>query len=140
MGWMKWFGLLVATPTVLVAGFTAYGSARWNERSTVLLAKFEAACGSHAVLGYAAREIEAQPAPVQRYFRAALTDGQAIVAAVPIRQAGTFNISAAAEQWKPFTPQQRVITRRPGFFWDARGMMFPAVPVRDCCTARCLDW
>ena len=30
----------------------------------------------------AAREIEGLPAPVQRYFRAVLTDGQAIVSAV----------------------------------------------------------
>ena len=83
----------------------------------------------HAVGYYDAREIEALPPPVQRYFRAALTDGQAITSAVSIRHAGTFNISAAAEQWKPFTSQQRVITRRPGFVWDARVMMFPGVPV-----------
>jgi hypothetical protein len=129
MVWMKWIGLLVATLTVLVVCLMAYGSWRWNEGSTALLARLEAARLPHAVVRYDPREIQGLPAPVQRYFRAALTDGQAIIAAVSIRHAGTFNMSASAEQWKPFTSQQRVITQRPGFDWDARVMMFPRVPV-----------
>ncbi len=129
MGWMKWLGLLVATLTVLVAGLMAYGSWRWNEGSTALRKRLEAARVPHAVERYDARELLGLPAPVQRYFRAALTDGQAIITAVSIEHAGTFNMSATAEQWKPFTSQQRVVTRRPGFAWDARVMMFPGVPV-----------
>jgi hypothetical protein len=129
MVWMKWLGLLVATLTVLVVGLVAYGSWRWNESTKALLARLEAASVPHAVVRYDAREIVDLPAPVQRYFRAALTDGQAIIAAVSIQQAGTFSMSATAEQWKPFTSQQRVITQRPGFDWDARVMMFPGVPV-----------
>ena len=38
-------------------------------------------------------------------------------------------MSATAEQWKPFTSEQRVITQRPGFDWDAHVMLFPGVPV-----------
>ena len=38
-------------------------------------------------------------------------------------------MSATADQWKPFTSAQRVITQRPGFDWDAHVMMFPGVPV-----------
>ena len=128
MGWMKWLGLLMATLTVLVVAVIAYGSWRWNERSTELLARLEAARVPNAVARYDAREPEGLPAPVQRYFRAALTEGQGIVSAVSIQHAGTFNMSATAEQWKPFTSQQRVITRRPGFDWDARVMMLPGVP------------
>ena len=126
---MKWLGLFVVTLTVLVAGLMAYGSWRWNERSTTLIEKLEAARLPHAVVRYDARELQALPPPVQRYFRAALTDGQAIITAVSIRHGGTFNMSATAEQWKPFTSEQRVITGRPGFVWDARVMMLPGVPV-----------
>ena len=43
MGWMKWLGLLVATLTVLVVGLMAYGSWRWNVRSTTLIARLEEA-------------------------------------------------------------------------------------------------
>ena len=129
MVWMKWLGLLLATLTVLVVGLMAYGSWRWNEGTTALLARLEAARLPHAVARYDAHELEGLPAPVQRYLRAALTDGQAIITGVSITHAGTFNMSATAEQWKPFTSQQRVITQRPGFDWDARVMMFPRVAV-----------
>ena len=129
MVWMKWLGLLVATLTVLVVGLMAYGSWRWNKGTTALLARLEAARVPHAVVRYDPRELLRLPAPVQRYFRAALTDRQAVIAAVSIGHAGTFNMSANAEQWKPFTSQQRVITQRPGFDWDARVMMFPGLPV-----------
>ena len=129
MVWMKWLGLLVATLTVLVVGLMVYGSWRWNKGTTALLARLEAARVPHVMARYDPRELEGLPAPVQRYFRAALTDGQAVITAVSIRHAGTFNMSASAEQWKPFTSQQRVITQRPGFDWDARVMMFPGVPV-----------
>jgi hypothetical protein len=67
---------------------------------------------------------------VQRYFRAVLTDGQPIIAAATLEMTGTMNLSATAEQWKPFTSQQRVVTCRPGFLWDARVAMLPAVPAQ----------
>ena len=76
---------------------------------------------------YDVRELDGWPAPVQRYFRAVLKDGQPIIAAASIEQAGTFNMSETAEAWKPFTAKQRVITQRPGFDWDARIMMFPGI-------------
>lgn len=70
------------------------------------------------------------PAPVQRYFRAVLQEGQPIIAGATIDIAGTFNMSATGEQWKPFTSRQRIVTRRPGFLWDARISMFPGLIVR----------
>jgi hypothetical protein len=79
---------------------------------------------------YNSRELEGLPAPVQRYFRAALKEGQPIIAAASIELAGTFNMSATGEQWKPFISQQRVVTRRPGFLWNAQISMLPGLNVR----------
>lgn len=59
-----------------------------------------------------------------------LKDGQPIVATVSVEHTGTFNMSEAADQWKPFTSTQRVVTRRPGFDWDGRVAMMPGLPVR----------
>ena len=82
---------------------------------------------------YDARELEGLPAPVQRYFRAVLRDGQPIVSAVTIEMAGTINMSATTEQWKQFTSTQRVVTggggARPGFMWDAKIAMLPGIKV-----------
>ena len=81
-------------------------------------------------VGDLARELDGLPVPVRRYFRAVLTDGQPIIAAASIEMVGTMNMSATAEQWKPFTSHQRVVTRRPGFLWNAKVDMFPGVPAR----------
>ena len=121
--------IVLVVVLVLAIGAAVYGSWRWDQGTQAILAQLEAARVSHSPSRFDAREVDGLPAPVQRYFQKALTDGQAIITAVSTRHAGTFNMSATAEQWKPFTSQQRVITRRPGFDWDARVMMFPGVPV-----------
>jgi len=41
-----------------------------------------------------------------------------------------FNMSETGDRWKPFLATQRVITRRPGFDWEARIAMLPLVVVR----------
>ncbi len=74
-----------------------------------------------------AREIDDLPAPVQRYFSAVLQDGQRLIAAATFEFAGRFNLSATAEQWKPFTSTQRAITHHPGFVWNGRVAMLPGL-------------
>lgn len=56
-----------------------------------------------AVGRYNATELADLPAPVQRYFRAVLTEGQPGVTAVTLTQSGTFNLGKAADQWKPLS-------------------------------------
>jgi hypothetical protein len=79
---------------------------------------------------YDSRELEGLPTPVQRYFREVLKEGQPLIAAATVELSGTFNMSASGEQWKPFTSRQMVVTRRPGFLWDARVFMLPGLMVR----------
>jgi hypothetical protein len=79
---------------------------------------------------YHASELIGLPAPVQRYFRAALTEGQPMIAAVRIAHTGSFNMSLTEQQWKPFSSNQRVITQRPGFDWEARITIMPGIPAR----------
>ena len=77
------------------------------------------------------RELEGLPAPVGRYFRTVLEDGQQMVSGVSVRHTGTFNMGEGAEDnWKPFTSGQVVVTRRPGFDWNGRVAMMPGLPIR----------
>jgi hypothetical protein len=76
------------------------------------------------------RVLEGLPAPVQRYFRVVLTEGQTMVAGVHVQHRGTFNMGETTDQWKPFTSEQEVVTQRPGFDWDGRVAMMPGLPVR----------
>jgi hypothetical protein len=75
------------------------------------------------------RVLEGLAAPVQRYFRAVLTEGQPLISAVNVEHTGTFNMSESGEQWRAFRSTQRVVTRRPGFVWDGRIAMVPLVAV-----------
>jgi len=122
--------LTVLGLVVVVAAVILYGEVRWKSVTRELRDRLEAARLPIGPKVFDSGELESMPAPVQRYFRAVLEDGQPIVAAVSVEHTGTFNMGEAAEQWKPFTSNQRVITRRPGFDWDGRVAIMPGLPVR----------
>lgn len=130
---LLWVGIALAALVVLATGLRALGAARWAGLVRTHTTQLESgSVGARDRLPSPARfdaqELQGLPPPVQRYFRAVLTDGQPIIAAATIEMTGTLNMSATAEQWKPFTSRQRVVTRRPGFLWDAQVFMFPGLP------------
>jgi uncharacterized protein DUF6920 len=118
---------------VLVAGLLAawlYGAYRWRTGTEVLRARLDAARLPVQPPAVDFRELDGLPAPAQRYFRAVLTEGQPMVTGVRVRHTGTIDLGETAERWRPFTSDQKVVTRRPGFDWDARVAFLPGVPVR----------
>ena len=122
--------LLVILGLVMVVGAAVlYGEFHWQSGTRELRDRLEAARLPIEPKVFDRRELERVPAPVKRYFRAVLEDGQPIVAGVSVAHTGTFNMGEAAEQWKPFTSNQRVVTRRPGFDWDGRVAMMPGLRV-----------
>jgi hypothetical protein len=133
-----WAGLVLCVLAVAAVCLAALGSKRWARRMDILARALEAPTNDRIVkppylTHYDPRELERLPAQVQRYFRAVLKEGQAIVSAVTIEMVGTINMSATAEQWKPFTSRQRVVTScggsGPGFMWDAEISMLPGIKV-----------
>ena len=127
---LTWLIVVIAGLGLAYAAALAFGAWRWSGATHELLAQLEAGRVAPVVSRYHAAELAALPGPVQRYFRAVLTDGQPVVSAVTLTQTGMFNLSASAEQWKPFTATQRFTAARAGFVWDATIAMLPAVPVR----------
>lgn len=65
------------------------------------------------------------PAPVARYFRYALTDGQPLIGAVDLSQSGILRTSVSSPDWTAFTAKQRVVPVAPGFVWNARVAVRP---------------
>jgi hypothetical protein len=133
MTWLLWLGVGIVVLVVLALGLRAVGAVRWAELVRTHTSQLESGrVDAQGRLPSPARfdmqELEGLSAPVQRYFRAVLSDGQPIIASATIDMTGSMNLSATAEQWKPFISLQRVVTRRPGFLWDARVEMFPGVP------------
>ena len=95
---------------------SAFGAWRWSGVTSDLVAKLDA---GRATSRHDVAELADLPAPVQRYFRAALTASQPIITALRLTQTGRFNLSATADQWEPFTATQHFTTARPSFVWDA---------------------
>lgn len=105
------------------------GSRRWTAATRTLWRELDATRQRNFNHRYDARELEGLPLPVQRYFRVVLKDGQPVVTAATVHHTGCFNFSLAREQWKPFKSAQHVVTRRPGFVWDARIVFLPGIAV-----------
>jgi hypothetical protein len=126
---LKAFVIIMLVLVVTVAGITLYGTSRWEAETKKLRDRMEASRMAVQPQLVHFDEIDGLPAPVQRYFRKTLQDGQPMVAGVRIQHRGTFNMSETEEQWKPFISDQQVITQRPGFDWNARITILPGIPV-----------
>jgi hypothetical protein len=127
---MTWLLGGAAVIGLTYATLSAFGAWRWSGATSDLVAHLDVGRLPPTITRYHAAELAALPAPVQRYFRAVLTDGQPIVTAMRLMQTGTFNLGQTADQWKSFTATQHFTTARAGFVWDANITMFPGVPVR----------
>jgi len=128
--WLKVFIIVLLVLAASFAVVLVYGSLRWEAGTRKLRAQLEAAREPVQPETVHFRELDGLPAPVQRYFRNVLKDGQPMVAGVRVRHSGSFNTGETTDQWKPFASDQRVVTRRPGFDWNGRIAMMPGVPVR----------
>jgi len=130
-----WFGLAVCSLALAAFILWTYGSNHWASGIRTLTERLEASRTAGRVqpvspARFDSQELQKLPAPVQRYFRAALKEGQPIVSALTIGMVGTFNLSITTDHWKPFTSQQRVVTHLPGFLWDAQVSMAPGLSTR----------
>ena len=121
---------LLAAVAVGLLALPLLGAHRWNARTRGLLARLESSHEPVHPPMVDFSELQNLPAPVQRYFRAVLEEGQPLVSAADVEHTGRFNMRQSGEHWMPFTSTQRVVTRRPGFVWDGRIAMLPGLTVR----------
>jgi Family of unknown function (DUF6920) len=131
LSWSRTLPIVLLVPiTVLYSGARIFGVYRWNERTRALRARLNAAREPVRPQTVDFRELEGLPAPVGRYFRLVLNEGQSMVSGVRVRHTGTFNVGETTDRWKPFASDQVIVTRRPGFDWNATVAMMPGLPVR----------
>lgn len=121
--------VLVLLLMVAVVIGIAVGAARWRAGTDRLRARLVAARETPRPSRVDFRELDGLPVPVQAYFRTVLEDGQPMLATAALQHRGTFNLRGTPDGWQPFSSDQRVVLRRPGFDWDARINMAPGVTV-----------
>ena len=127
---LKIAAVVLVTVVGLLFAARSVGSYRWNRMTNELRTRLAESRLPTRPLTVDFRELEGLPVPVQRYFRVALADGQNMLGGARVRHAGTFNMGEGSNGWKPFTSDQLVITRRPGFDWNATIAMMPGLAVR----------
>lgn len=130
---MLWLAALLLVAALAAAAITllgARGDRRWLAHSAALTAKLGAEPGPAGVTHFDPAELNSLPAPVQRYLRAALTAGQPLVSGVRMTQSGVVNLSTNGGRSQPFTAEQHVSTRAPGFLWNARVGLAAGLSVR----------
>jgi hypothetical protein len=104
----------------------------WDTHSASLRRELEPDATS-TVATFCASDVDGLPAPVARFFRASLRDGQPLIRIADVRTEGWFQTGATPDDWRPFAATQRFSTQPPGFIWDARIRIAPftRVYVRD---------
>lgn len=120
---------IVAALAVLFTGSLWYGQRSWEDATARMHTRIEASREPLIEQRYDPDQLAELPEPVQRYLQLVLQPGQPLVRSVQLRQDGEFNLGEESPRWVPFTAEQFVVTRRPGFNWNARVRIAPGVQV-----------
>lgn len=128
---MKPAVMVLATVVVCVVATLGFAAFRWHAGTDGAVSALTAGTDSSVPAPFAAAQLEGLPAPVVRYFRAVLREGQPLPLHVRLRQSGDFLVKPdAPDGWRPFEATQYFATRPAGFVWDARIRMAPGLAVR----------
>lgn len=124
----RWLFALELSAAALAAA-VAVAAYDWQARVAGLLARLRQRSPS-ARTTYDATELAGLPAPVVRYFRAVLRDGQPIIRHARFKQRGEFLVRSEPPMWRPFSATEAMTVG--GFVWDARIRVFPGVTIHVC--------
>lgn len=86
------FVIVAVSLAAVLAAVMVYGAFRWAAGTRELRARLDAARTPMKPQVVDFQELEGLPAPVQRYFRTVLKEGQPMVTGVRVQHRGTFNL------------------------------------------------
>lgn len=122
--------IVVVGLVLVVAAVLSIAAVRWNARTAEQIARLNDSRPVAATRTYDAAQLRGLPAPVARYFRAVLRDGQPLITRARLTQRGQFLMRPTPDGWRPFAATETFATQPAGFVWDARIQMAPGLPVR----------
>ncbi len=131
-----WVRLVLAIVVLFCAAFAAVfwiGAARWDGVTDRMAERLGSAASRQQQKNVSFKDLGSLPAPVARYLRTVLKDGQPLIRSARVKHTGEFRTSLEDRSWVPFTSTQFFSTAAPGFVWDASMRMAPlmSVHVRD---------
>ena len=128
-----WLRLVLAIIVFFGAAFALalwIGYARWNGETARLEEKLDRDAKEPDTGIVSFRNFDKLPAPVARYFRMALREGQPMVRLARVTHKGEFLTSRGKSPWSSFKSTQHFSARPAGFVWDAGISMTPLMRVR----------
>ena len=117
---------------IIVAGYIGIlisGAVLWNQKTSTLVDELNHTRKAVLPSRYSESDIASLPAPVQRYFKFALKDGQPVISHLRIWHRGRFRTGLTSERWVAFSSSQQIVCEPAGFVWSGQIMMAPGVPV-----------
>ena len=127
---------LTATALALVVVGTlvtlASGVWSWRFATAKLVDRLNETRAAASAAHYDSAALAGLPAPVERYFRTVLREGQPFVSSACFAQTGTFRMGDGDDTWKPFSAMQTYGVTPPAFVWDARIRVMPGLAVNVC--------
>lgn len=102
-------------------------AANWSSETARRVEKLKKSASISEKKTVSFKDFENLPAPVARYFRFAMKEGQPVIKTARIRHAGEFNLNG---KWIPFESEQHFSANPPAFVWDAKMRMNPLVNIR----------
>ncbi len=131
-----WLRLILAILIFFGVAFGAafwVGTIRWNSTTHQIVEKLLATGPPQGAPTVSFGGFSKLPAPVARYFRTVLREGQPLVRSARIVHRGEFLTNPRNGGWSPFTSTQNFSINPPGFVWDASIRFAPLmdVHVRD---------
>lgn len=118
---------VVGAVAILAIGVSVVGTNRWARQSRDLRARLSAAVHAERLPPVSLAAADTLPPPVRRYLRAVLSDGAPVISRAHFTHSGSFDMAESGGRWRPFTSDQDVVTRRPGFDWSGRIAMAPGL-------------
>jgi len=120
----------LAIVVVLLVAVGRIGSALWNKATVRTVVKLHQAVTPGEAKAFSSQALDGLPAPVARYLRLVLRDGQPVVRSARLVQEGEMRLRRTERRWSPFTAQQEFTVPSAGFVWDARVRMLPILSAR----------
>ena len=105
---------------VVVVLVLRVGAARQQRSTSQLVETLLAAPRIEAPSPVDFARLDALPAPVARYLRHVLRDGQRPIRAARLRQVGQLRTDLEKDRWSPFEASQVIAPPVNGFVWNAR--------------------
>jgi hypothetical protein len=128
-----WLRLILAVTVLFGVAFgvaIGIGTFRWNSTTAQMVEKLLPAIRQQGPATISFKDLNKLPAPVARYVRMALREGQPFIRSARIMHSGEFLTNVQNNTWSHFTSTQSFSADPPGFVWDAKIRMAPLMDVR----------